>query len=313
MEKNDILTKAFTFFRTAVKKFDEGDIEGALSDIQWGTKAVEENEAEGLDAPNEDEIMGESRNFGKIYKIIEENAEKLYTTESGRKTLGKVAKLIRENKVLNEQFKAYTAFSTMSTDINVDNYIAEAMQFIPEFTRKELKENNQKLADIVKEAKMDMKVFISNDENRLFEAVEYILSNKKALNNLDKFQLAEGTIKEHIISNIANNTLNENKDINTIYENSINALERKYYGTLNDDEVSFMRKMLDENVDKKKYFNDYKSALIRKLKRLVNESNGTDKDAWKNVMESINVMTDEDNMLIENIAKMIEIENKIDE
>lgn len=313
MEQNDILEKAFTFFRSAVKKYDEGKIEEALSDIKWGTEAIEEHEQEGLDAPTEDEIMGENRNFGKIYKIIEENAEKLYKTEKGRKALGKVAKLIRENKVLKEQFNVYTTLASMSSDVDVDNYLYEAMQFIPDFTRAELRENNQRLADVIKEANMNTNVFISKDDNKLYEAIEYMLSNKKSLKNLDKFQMAESTVKNHIIGNIANKPDVEKKDINEIYESKIDELERKYYGTFNDDEVSFMKKMLDENIDKKKYFNDYKMSLTRKIKKLINESNESDKSVWTNVMESINAMSDDDNLLIENIAKMIEIENKIDE
>lgn len=311
---SDILDKAFSFFKTAVKKYDEGNIDEALSDIDWGCEALEDYEADDYKISDDTEVIGENYNFGKTYNVLKENSEKLYQTKSGRRTLANAIKLIKENKLLKTQFDVYKAFEGMSSNVDIDAYLNEAIQYVPELNKGELQQANKKLYNVLKEGKVDFNVKINNELKNLYESIEFIMTNSKNIRNIDKFQLAESIIKEHIQNNINNSQNSESKNIDEVYNKNIKMFESKYSNELTDAEIKFLSEMTKPDVNHKEYFNKKKDGLLKQLKKTINESDSDDdRESWNTIYETVNNLEFNKNNVIEQIAKIIEVENKLND
>lgn len=315
MEQNEMLEKAFTFFEGACKKYRDGKVDEALSDIKWGNDTLDEFEADDLDTMSEEEVFGESRTFGRAYKIFESISESLYKSKDGQKVLGNIVKLIKENKVLKSEFDVYNTLLNVKNNVDVDRYISEAVTLIPNFTPSELKSNNQLFVNALIESKMNLDVEINEKENALFESIHYILSHNKSLSNLDKYQLSENVIKEHISKNILDEQTEKNVDLDKVLEENLSSMGYKHANALNDSEIKFLRKVLAENADVEGMFKKYKSDLIGRITEKINEcKNVSDKDAWNSTMEIVENMSvsDDKTLMIEGIAKMMELKDSIE-
>lgn len=311
---SDILDKAFSFFKTAIKKYDEGNIDEALSDIDWGCEALEDYEPDDHTISDDTEVVGENYNFGKTYNVLKENSEKLYQTKSGRRTLVNAIKLIKENELLKTQFDVYKAFEGMSSNVDIDTYLNEAIQYVPELNKGELQRANEKLYNVLKEGNVDFNVKINDGLKNLYESIEFIMTNSKNIRNIDRFQLAENVIKEHIQNNISNNQSSRRENIDEVYNKNIKMFESKYNNELTDAEIKFLSEMTKPDVNHKEYFNKKKDDLLKQLKKTINESdNDDDRSSWNTIYETIDNLEFNKNTVIEQIAKIIEVENKLND
>ena len=88
---------------------------------------------------------------------------------------------------------------------DVKDFVNEASNIIKTFDKNIVKENNEKLIKFIRDKKLDEYVDIPEETENLYEAIEYIVLNKKTYNNVNDFVKAQNVITEHITKNQKNN------------------------------------------------------------------------------------------------------------
>ena len=301
-----------------MKKYAEGDFEGGDKDRaeanRWFDLATRQLTSE---AGKMAMLYGESRNFGIIYNVFEQNFDKLLETKQGKNIIKEGYNIIKKNKVLNEQFKIYDAFEKTNNVDNVKDFVNEASMLVKNYDRQTIMENNEKLISFIKEHKLDEYVHISEETENLYEAIEYIILNKKSFNNINNYIKAQKTISEHIEKNIKNK-INEatNKEIFNEFEEKVDEAEKKIEENISVEEKKLLENFTNDRIDKKSLFNEYKETTLRKVNEMIRLSEDEeDKAGWEELYEDVKSRTfSEDNALnISNCAEMLEICDTIDE
>ena len=317
-EFNDYSQKGSVLMQQALKKYAEGDFEGGDKDRaeanRWFDLASKQINSE---AGKMSMLYGESRNFGIIYNVFEQNFDKLLETKQGKNIIKEGYNIIKKNKVLNEQFKIYDAFEKTNNVDNVKDFVNEASMLVKNYDRQTIMENNEKLIKFIKEHKLDEYVHISEETENLYEAIEYIILNKKSFDNINNYIKAQKTISEHIEKNVKNK-INEttNKEIFNEFEEKVDEAEKKIEENISAEEKKLLENFTNDRIDKKSLFNEYKENTLKKVNEMIQLSEDEeDKTGWEELYEDVKSRTfSEDNALnINNCAEMLEICDTIDE
>lgn len=308
--------KGSVLMQQALKKYAKGDFKGgdkdrAEANRYYDLASAEINSEEGKIT----QLYGESRNFGIIYNVFEQNIENLWDTKEGKKIVKECYNLIKSNKVLNEQFKIYDMFEKAQNVDDVKDFVNEASNIIKTFDKNIVKENNEKLIKFIRDKKLDEYVDIPEETENLYEAIEYIVLNKKTYNNVNDFVKAQNVITEHISKNQKNHII-ENKLTSTEFENKIEEVENEINEKINQDEKTLLDSFLTtKKQNKKEVFENYKRKTLRKIKEMIESSEDSDKVQWNEIYENVSSKNFSESMSenITNCAEMIEICSTIDE
>ena len=308
--------KGSVLMQQALKKYAKGDFEGGDKDRAEANRYYDLASAEiNSDAGKITQLYGESRNFGIIYNVFEQNIENLWNTKEGKKIVKECYNLIKSNKVLNEQFKIYDMFEKAQNVDDVKDFVNEASNIIKTFDKKLVMENNEKLIKFIRNKKLDEYVDIPEETENLYEAIEYLVLHKKTYDNVNDFVKAQNVITEHIIKNQKNNIV-ENKLTSVEFEDKIEEAEKEINENINQEEKTLLDRFLTtKNQNKKEVFENYKRKTLRKIKEMIETSEDADKVQWNKIYESISSKNFSENMSenITNCAEMMEICSTIDE
>ena len=313
---NDNSEKGSVLMQQALKKYAKGDFEGgdkdrAEANRYYDLASAEINSEEGKIT----QLYGESRNFGIIYNVFEQNIENLWDTKDGKKIIKECYNLIKSNKVLNEQFKIYDMFEKAQNIEDVKDFVNEASNIIKTFDKKLVMENNEKLIKFIRDKKLDEYVDIPEETENLYEAIEYIVLNKKTYDNVNDFVKAQNVITEHIIKNQKNNIV-ENNLTSAEFENKIEEVEKEITENINQEEKTLLDRFLtNKKQNKKEVFENYKRKTLRKIREMIENSEDSDKSQWNKIYENVSSKNFSENMSenITNCAEMMEICDTIDE
>ncbi len=308
--------KGSVLMQQALKKYAKGDFEGGDKDRAEANRYYDLASAEiNSDAGKMTQLYGESRNFGIIYNVFEQNIENLWNTKAGKKIVKECYNLIKTNKVLNEQFKIYDMFEKAQNIEDVKDFVNEASNIVKTFDKKIVRENNEKLIKFIRDKKLDEYVDIPEETENLYEAIEYIVLNKKTYNNVNDFLKAQNVITEHIIKNQKNNIV-ENKLTSVEFEDKIEEIEKEINENINQEEKTLLDRFLTtKNQNKKEVFENYKRKTLRKIREMIENSEDSDKSQWNKIYENVSSKNFSENMSenITNCAEMMEICSTIDE
>ena len=308
--------KGSVLMQQALKKYAKGDFEGGDKDRAEANRYYDLASAEiNSDAGKMTQLYGESRNFGIIYNVFEQNIENLWNTKAGKKIVKECYNLIKTNKVLNEQFKIYDMFEKAQNIEDVKDFVNEASNIVKTFDKKIVRENNEKLIKFIRDKKLDEYVDIPEETENLYEAIEYIVLNKKTYNNVNDFLKAQNVITEHIIKNQKNN-IAENKLTSVEFEDKIEEAEKEINENINQEEKTLLDRFLTtKNQNKKEVFENYKRKTLRKIREMIENSEDSDKSQWNKIYENVSSKNFSENMSenITNCAEMMEICSTIDE
>lgn len=307
-EFNDTYRKAGILMQSALKKYEAGDVEGGNRDRQMANEMYDKAENQ-VDA--EAMLYGESRNFGTIYKVFESNTSKLFTDKKGNGKLKKILKFIKENKTLKSEFDAYNALIYPESVTNAEEYVNEAISLIPNLDKKTVVENNQKFIDLIHELKLNEMVEITDDDLKLYEAVEYIVLNPKTLDNVNEFVNAKKCITEHIEKN-CNYSNVTNETVDSVYDKGVKEVDENYQKNLNEDEKMLVEKLASINT-KEAYFDAAKLDTLKMLDTQLNECNEENRDGLQQIIENINKKTYDESKFIADAAEFREIKNTLQE
>ena len=308
--------KGSVLMQQALKKYAKGDFKGgdkdrAEANRYYDLASAEINSEEGKIT----QLYGESRNFGIIYNVFEQNIENLWDTKEGKKIVKECYNLIKSNKVLNEQFKIYDMFEKAQNVEDVKDFVNEASNIIKTFDKKLVMENNEKLIKFIRNKKLDEYVDIPEETENLYEAIEYLVLHKKTYDNVNDFVKAQNVITEHIIKNQKNNIV-ENKLTSVEFEDKIEEAEKEINENINQEEKTLLDRFLTtKNQNKKEVFENYKRKTLRKIKEMIESSEDSDKVQWNEIYENVSSKNFSENMSenITNCAEMMEICSTIDE
>ena len=308
--------KGSVLMQQALKKYAKGDFEGGDKDRAEANRYYDLASAEiNSEAGKITQLYGESRNFGIIYNVFEQNIENLLSTKKGKKIIKECFNLIKSNKVLNEQFKIYDMFEKAQNVDDVKDFVNEASNIVKTFDKKIVMENNEKLIKFIRDKKLDEYVDIPEETENLYEAIEYIVLHKKTYDNVNDFVKAQNVITEHIVKNQKNNIV-ENKITSVEFENKIEEIENEINEKINQEEKTLLDRFLTtRKQNQKEVFENYKRKTLRKIKEMIENSEDSDKAQWDKIYENVSSKNFSENMSenITNCAEMMEICDTIDE
>lgn len=309
-EFNDNYEKGALLMQQALKKYAEGDYEGGDIDREKANKyydlaKMEANSESGKIAA----LYGENRNFGIIYKVLESNfSQSINDGSINKQPLLESFKQIRKNKKLNEQFKVFNAFTNPQNVNDANEYVNEVLSLTSKLSQKDLNETNNKLIEFIEKQNINEMIDISDEEMDLFESINFVLTNTKNFNNINEFIEHKNRIINFVEHNNVHSTSNNNID-EQVNEN-IHSLEEKYDLILNEDEKQFISECLS-NPLKEEYFNENKQQLISLIEERINSSVNDNREQWVELKNQIRESVFNKNTFITDIAKIIEIQNKL--
>ena len=285
--------KGSTLMQQALKKYADGDFEGGDKDRKMANKYFDMASMQiNSEAGKMSQLYGESRNFGVIYNVFEQNIDNIYQDESKKHIIKEVYDMIKSDKLLNEQFKIYDMFEKTTDVENVKDFVNETINIINGFDKKQIKECNEKLIKVIKDNKLNEYVDIPEETENLYEAIEYVILNKKTLDNVNNFIKAQNVIAEHIEKN-QKESLEENKKSLSFesFKNDLDKEEKKLQENINEDEKKLLDMFTDPKTNKRAVFEIYKSETLNKIKGVMQISEETDREAWDKVYENVNSKT----------------------
>ena len=301
----------------ALKKYANNDFENGDKDRKLANKLFDSSLLEmKSESGKMTQLYGEARNFGVIYNVFEQNINNIYQDESRKHIIKEVYNLIKNDKILNEQFKIYDMFEKPVGIENIKDFVNEATNLITHFDGKQIKESNEKLIKLIRDNKLDEYVSIPEETENLYEAIEYVILNKKTFDNVNKFIKAENVITEYI-ENSQKNSINENKEKFSFdkFKEDLDREETKINEDMNEEEKKLLNMFTDPKTNKKSIFENYKSETLNKIKGAMQISEENDREQWNKIYESVNSKTYSDKLTqnIINCAEMLEICSTIEE
>jgi hypothetical protein len=203
-----------------------------------------------------------------------------------------------------------------TTDVdNVKDFVTESTNLIKHYSKQQIKENNEKVIRLIKKNKLDEFVEIPEETENLYEAIEYVILNKKSLDNVNNFIKAQNIITEHIENN--KKLINEDKEPISFedFQKELNKEEENLIENINNDEKKLLDMFTNPNANRKQVFENYKSNTLKKIKGAIQIAEENDKQQWEKIYEQINAKTYSD-VLSDNIincAEMSEICSTIEQ
>lgn len=252
-----------------------------------------------------DKLYGTNRNFGICYHVFENNVINNLSNKKGRLFINKVSNLIKTNPLLKEQFDIYNSFINKKDIQDSEKYINGLIECVKnsDFDKKEIRKANDKLIDVL-ESDESTNELIDIDENllRLYEDVEYLMFNKRKVTNVDEYEKIKNRLSEHINKNISDKQFN--------YDDYINNITEKYQ-FITDDEIKLLESLVNKNTDKEKLYKEYKQDTLDKIDDVIDTSINEEKSQWENIKSIITEEKYNEQNVVEDILKLIEIQNSL--
>lgn len=299
--------KAVLLMEDALKKYSEGRFDEAEKSREQANKLFDKAKVQILGYDN-DALYGESRNFGLIYKTIESNAPSMFENKKKNRDLAKIIKAINEDSTLKQEFKIYNMLAYPKNASNAEAYVNEAVDMIKALPKKNVLESNNNLISLIRSLNLNEMVDISEEDENLCEAIEFLTLNKKNLSNINEYIEAKKTVMGHV----SNNLVAESVDAEEKYKKGVDELEKQYNESLNDDEKAFIDEIAKSD-DKEKMFNEAKERVLSEIKGKLNECDGNSRESLNEVISDIESRVYSESTVISNLSEFEEIINTINQ
>lgn len=258
-----------------------------------------------LEHTDRDKLYGKNRNFGVCYRIFENNIVNNMSSKKGKKYINEVTRFIKTNPVLKEQFDIYNSLLNKKDIQDTVKYVDSVVECIDNsgLTRKEIKISNDRLIDLIESnSNINKLIDIDDKDFGLFEDVEYLILNQRNVNNVAEYENAKRCLSEHLKKNISEVTEN--------YDDKIEKLSEKYQ-YLSNDEIELTKKILSKDTDKEQMFENMKKDTLTMIDEAMLSSTAEDKEQWNNIKDIISEKKYNQNELVEDILRFIDIQNTL--
>lgn len=258
-----------------------------------------------LEHTDRDKLYGKNRNFGVCYRIFENNIVNNMSSKKGKKYINEVTRFIKTNPVLKEQFDIYNSLLNKKDIQDTVKYVDSVVECIDNsgLTRKEIKISNDRLIDLIESnSNINKLIDIDDKDFGLFEDVEYLILNQRNVNNVAEYENAKRCLSEHLKKNIS--------EIAENYDDKIEKLSEKYQ-YLSNDEIELTKKILSKDTDKEQMFENMKKETLTMIDEAMLSSTAEDKEQWNNIKDIISEKKYNQNELVEDILRFIDIQNSL--
>ena len=158
-------------------------------------------------------------NLSFIYckQLFEGISDKLFDSTRGKKLIGKYARLIKENKDLKNLYFLSENLTTKQNVTDTKLYISECANFSVNLEKDSLDKLHKILKEAVKLSGLGQEELndIVSDNKELNESIDFILTNKKTLNNVNEYTKHINILSEALNKN-TNDKINETANIEDI-------------------------------------------------------------------------------------------------
>ena len=304
MEEKDNLTKAMTLMTSALKQYDEGKFDMAEHSRQEANKLFDEVKNEMSTQDGMDKMrFGESRNFGMLYRIYEDNALDFYAKD--REKLVKLTETIRKNPVLLSEFKTYQAFLDPNGVENTESYVNEAVNLTERHDVRTLKKANTEFLSTMRELGLNENVLFSPEEIQLFEDIEYVITNIPDITNINRYMNVKKSLRECVEQRNTNGGRNSD-EMKQAVDEAYQGLSNKYGSELTKDEIELVESMTSDDKKAERRFYEVKEGLLRKIGKEIETSNENDKIRWNTLKENIQSKNYSKPTALVDMAEMLE-------
>ena len=158
-------------------------------------------------------------NLSFIYckQLFEGISDKLFDSTRGKKLIGKYARLIKENKDLKNLYFLSENLTTKQNVTDAKLYISECANFSVNLEKDSLDKLHKILKESVKLSGLgqeELNDIVSNNKE-LNESIDFILTNKKTLNNVNEYTKHINILSE-ALNKSTNDKINETANIEDI-------------------------------------------------------------------------------------------------
>lgn len=310
MEKTN---KTDTAFAEKTKKL-VGIMEEAISrndfTTYYASKEMLDEAVENYKCGKKLEKEVQTTNFFILNKIFEDKLPSLFFND--KKTVGKVIKLIKEDKNLSAQFSFLNAIRNYRGK-KADAMEPSAMLGLLESLVKENLDkesviaSNNKLSKLLTECQVFPDEFIDNDTRNLYEAFAMVLTKKQTPENM---LVMEGS-KKAIIGYLEKHKNDKDKETVDAAQ-MVEEFEKKMSETLNESESLLVNEIIrSKNGKREKFFEQFKNECVKKLDSMIEKDSSNEE--LKSLREEIKSQKFCEETLVSDIAKLLEIRTILDE
>lgn len=264
-----------------------------------------------IENTDRDKLYGKNRNFGICYHIFEDSLLKNLNNRNGKKFINEVSNLIKTNKVLKEQFNIYNSICNKKNVSNPESYVDGVLECISKLNinKSDIRKANEKLIDLIESnTNVNKLLNIDDDTLKLYEAIDFVLTNKKSINNIDEYNRIKDSLVEKFDRDNKDKT--DNDTVNEKYETSLSEMTEKYKD-LTDDEIKLIEDIISSDKDKSSLFEEYKSETIGVIDETIKKASEEDKEQWLNIKETLSEKKYNKDTLIDDVLKFVEIQKEI--
>ena len=308
-EKEITIESALSTMSEALKQYEEGRYDTAEHTRQLANEMFDKISAKMSTEDGRDEMVyGECRNFGMLYKVFESNTKCMYESESGKKSIAKLTRLIKSNPVLLSEFKTYNAYLNPVNVSDAKEYVSEVIKLSEKHSKKELKVNNEIMLNAIRGEGLEENVGFEEDEIELYEAIESTITSTPKIENVNSHINTLNLLSECVSErNINKNTKTASECLSEAYK----AISEKYSEVINEDERKLVEKITTQPDKGELMFNKYRNDILEQISKELFKSEGVDKEGWKQVKENVENKTFNPKTAVIDIAEMIEIGNTL--
>lgn len=243
-------------------------------------------------------------NFGIANYIFEDTL--LENFKSNKKVIKEFINTIKSDKNLLAQHNFIYALKSKSNDSNLASYINEALELLrTKIDIKTLNKSNKKIFDLIEKYDLRPHEKINEASMKFFNTCDYLIKQKKSLSNLNKINESINFVANYTKDNIKHNE--PTTDIHQLI-NEFNICIDK----LTDKEryiVETIASYSDQDNAKKNLFESLKNECLSIIKGLQEKSSLDEQNNLENIKVQISNKIYNENTLVEDISKFLEIKD----
>lgn len=237
----------------------------------------------------------QDKSFGYIKESFENLSGELFKTKDGRAIIRKYISCIKESNELSKMHALYECVRKADKNLDIDSYLNEATSMIGVINSKKYASDTKKLSTVLGEAFVKLgkesKNEFANGDDMLSEAIDYIATHKKTVNNLPERSAYYSVIKEAVKkSDIEYTFVREGGEFKAT-ESAINEFNEKYGEALDESSQNLVKELMTSS-DKETVFNKYKGECVAKINEKKNyfDQNGdaTSSERLGIILEKVN-------------------------
>ncbi len=310
------IEKGIVLMKDALTKYEDGEYQAAEASRKDANHffqlAKEESEREDFE---DEQLYGESRNFGVMYHVFEKGINNLIKTDEGKKIIKEGFDLIKNNEILSEQFKVYDLFEKTSDITNTLDFVSESLTMLKPLKKEVIIENNNKFINFLHRNNFNEYILINEDTEKLYEAIEQVLLCNKKIGSLKTLVQAKRVIAEHLSKNTTNQ-INEGTESYNNFKEMLDKANDNLHKTATKEEKELISIFTDGDEEtKRSKFTEVKDEVLKKLQKEINSSNDEEKAALQDIYNKLEKEEYSNNIEedIKKCAEMIEVSETIDE